>query len=175
MELEYCIKSADLEHILLLPVIERKAAAIFPLGRIPEEMANDTLLESDFLKGRENGCLWVALSGRVVVGFCLLKRVNEAAILAEVDVLPAHQRQGLGKSLVQEAQKYSDKHEIPLYLTTFDDLAWNAPFYRGLGFRALSAGQSPGFMRELIGQELRAGFKNRIIMVYRQNSGQTAG
>jgi len=109
----------------------------------------------------------VALIDKTVVGFALVKRAGGAALLAEVDVLPAHHGRGSEKGLVQKAIQYSQRHDVPLYLTTFADLSWNAPFYYRLGFRALSEDRAPAFMGEIIDEEVKSGFKNRIIMFHK--------
>ena len=51
-------------------------------------------------------------------------------------------------------------------LTTFRELPWNAPFYRGLGFRALDPAEYGPDLAELVAKEDAAGLsaRERVVM-----------
>lgn len=99
------------------------------------------------------GLLWVARDAAgAPVGFALVELLDEPH-LEEIDVDPAHGRRGLGRALLAVVLAWArGAGHAGITLTTFRDVAWNAPFYARLGFRALGPGEiRPGLaatMRE---------------------------
>ena len=59
---------------------------------------------------------------------------------------PSHQGRGVGRALIERAVVWAAERGMPaITLTTFIDVAWNAPLYRRLGFRVLAEGDiGPG-------------------------------
>ncbi|ONI69978.1 GNAT family N-acetyltransferase [Kribbella sp. ALI-6-A] len=85
------------------------------------------------------GRAWVAAdTDDQPVGFVLVKVVDGAAHIEQISVHPDHQRQGLGRALIDAVDAWAVDQGLPaLTLSTFRDVAWNAPYYAGLGFRPL--------------------------------------
>jgi GNAT superfamily N-acetyltransferase len=87
--------------------------------------------------------------------------------LEEINVHPDHGRRGIGRALVLEVARWArTAGATVLGLTTFRDVAWNAPFYRRLGFRELApAGLLPSH-REILDDERRRGLpmERRVLM-----------
>ncbi len=76
----------------------------------------------------------------VVAGFAILlpDPASGTLHLAELDVAPRFQRRGLARALVGRAmQRVAERGLAALTLTTFRNVAWNAPLYRRLGFEEL--------------------------------------
>jgi GNAT superfamily N-acetyltransferase len=85
------------------------------------------------------GRAWVAAGAAdQPVGYILVKILDGAAYIEQVTVHPDHQRQGLGRALIDTAARWASTQSLPaLTLSTFRDVAWNAPYYAGLGFEEL--------------------------------------
>jgi GNAT superfamily N-acetyltransferase len=96
------------------------------------------------------GRSWTALDNAdEPIGFVLVAVVDGNAHIEQVSVLPDHQGAGVGRALIDRACAWADESGRPaVTLTTFKDVAWNAPLYLHLGFRMLPETE--------IGPELRA-------------------
>ncbi|MEV6285059.1 GNAT family N-acetyltransferase [Kribbella sp. NPDC051770] len=82
------------------------------------------------------------------VGFVLAKLVDGAAHVEQISVHPTHQRQGHGRALMDAVDQFARDQQLPaLTLSTFRDVAWNAPYYARLGFRELGEDElTPGLL-----------------------------
>jgi GNAT superfamily N-acetyltransferase len=120
---------SDLE---LLPDIDSRAETLFRvaglnLPHVPFPV--DELHESEA----------VFVAGRPPVAFVQIDEVDGIAHVQELAVLPSHMRQGLGSSLLEAACDWAGKAGYPaITLTTYADVAWNAPFYAARGFVELT-------------------------------------
>ncbi len=131
----YRVVPASSEHVSLLPAIERSAAAVFG-DAVPAELLEHVTPEPIFLAAQQDGTLWVALgSDDLPIGFARVDVTGARVHLAELDVLPAHGRRGVGTALVRAVDDWAcSGHFSEITLTTYRDLPWNAPFYARLGF-----------------------------------------
>ena len=72
------------------------------------------------------------------VGFSLLKKVDYQLYIKQLSVRKEYTQQGFGTALmhksIDHAKKFGYAHII---LTTYEDLPFNEPFYKKLGFREL--------------------------------------
>jgi GNAT superfamily N-acetyltransferase len=93
--------------------------------------------------------------------------VDGAAHIEQVTVHPDHQRRGLGRALIETADRWASEQSLPaLTLSTFREVAWNAPYYAGLGFRMLAEDElTPGLL-ELRAEEAAIGLvpADRVFM-----------
>lgn len=156
-------RAEDLDH---LPVIEAAAAALFPNALISAEARAGTLAREQLQEALDQQRLWIAerISGEAV-GFALAAPAGDSAFLLEVDVHPHHQRQGLGRRLIQAVLDWAEERRFRrLMLTTFADLPWNAPFYQGLGFRILEDGELTPELATKLTEEKALGLKGRVAM-----------
>jgi GNAT superfamily N-acetyltransferase len=145
------------------------AAELFPPEDLSAEMRQDSHSVAFFAAALREGRLWVARSvaQRDVAGFAVVVRLERSVHLEEVDVHPAHQRRGLGRALVLHvAAEAWREGAAALTLTTFRHLPWNAPFYRGLGFRELSAAQLDPDLERILRAEAEEGLdpEKRVAM-----------
>jgi GNAT superfamily N-acetyltransferase len=147
--MNWSLRLARLEDAGAMPAIERAAAAAFA-----DEPAVDparTRSEADFARLIRKGHSLVAHVGEALAGFLVAERFSRELHIWEMDVAPAFQRRGIGAGLVRAAQIDARNSGIAaqidarnsgiaaLTLTTFRDLAWNAPFYARLGFEEVTA------------------------------------
>ncbi len=162
----YAIQAARPEHIPFLNDIELAAATIFPPGSIPAHILLERVPESALLEAMCDGRLWVALDADAnPVGYGLLQFVDAAALLAQLDVHPDHGRRGLGAALVRRiVETARSRGAHALYLTTFAQVPWNAPFYARLGFVALAQADQPRWVQEILAEEQGRGLENRTAM-----------
>ncbi len=78
---------------------------------------------------------FVLVVGRPCVGFAHVLQERDSAHLQQLAVDPAHGRRGLGTALVQACCEQARlRGHDELTLTTFRDIAFNAPWYARLGF-----------------------------------------
>ncbi|MDY0341186.1 MAG: GNAT family N-acetyltransferase [Coriobacteriia bacterium] len=157
----YRVVSALLEHVSVLPDIERGAAELFG-DAVPAELSEHVTPASVFLAAQQDGTLWVALGpDELPVGFVRVVVTDARVHLAELDVLPAHGRRGVGTALVGAVEDWArSKHYEEITLTTYRDLPWNAPFYAGLGYRVVPESEWDSETRRRFEDE--AGLKSEL-------------
>ena len=139
----YAIRTARPDEAGAIVEIEDAAAdlfAVFGLAQVADLPTGD---RSFYAACCAAGTVWLAVpAGRgAPVGFVAAAVRDHALWLAELAVLPAHGRRGLGGRLVRTAIDWAARHGLPaVELTTFRDLPFNAPFYARLGFQAFQPG-----------------------------------
>lgn len=75
------------------------------------------------------------VAGRPAVGFARIDEIDGNAHLEQLYVLPGNMRRGVGTSLVEAACTWAAEHGFSaITLSTFADVAWNAPFFAKRGF-----------------------------------------
>ena len=79
---------------------------------------------------------------------------------------------GLGAALVRAVcETARARGHRAVTLTTFRGVAWNAPFYERLGFRALREDELPPELSEIFDEEEAAGLAKRHRVVMRLDLG----
>ncbi|GAB3459340.1 GNAT family N-acetyltransferase [Streptomonospora sediminis] len=82
---------------------------------------------------------WVLVACEPVRAFAAVEVLDGAAHLAELAVHPDHGRRGVGTALVEAVCGLAGSEGFAaVTLTTFRDLAWNAPWYARRGFAELA-------------------------------------
>jgi GNAT superfamily N-acetyltransferase len=138
MSTDYSVRLARPEHVESLPHIEREAATRFG-DSLPESVLSHVAPLDCLEAAQRAGLLWVALEpAGAPVGFAVASICGRRVHLDELDVLPAHGRRGVGSALISAVEDYArDSGCDEMTLTTFRDVAWNAPFYARVGFEAI--------------------------------------
>ena len=143
------IRRPQPNEIKLLPQIENEADERYARAGLRQVLAMPPASLASLERARHDGRLWVAVSpsGRIV-GFALMKLPGGTAWLDQLSVLERWQGRGLGSALIDRAagQARALGHDT-LYLSTYLDVAWNAPFYARRGFTTVSRGQWPRAFR----------------------------
>jgi GNAT superfamily N-acetyltransferase len=154
----YVVGAAASEHLPSLPQIERSAASLFG-DAVPARLLETVTALAVFAAAQRDGLLWVAIGpGDRPVGVARIESDGRRAHLAELDVLPAHGRRGIGTSLVQQVEAWAlSNHIAELTLTTYREFPWNEPFYAGLGFVVVPESDLDGDLRLRFEQEAGAG------------------
>jgi GNAT superfamily N-acetyltransferase len=136
---DFAIRQATLSDVPALGAIETRAGERYR-GLVPDEIPADNVPESTLCTAASAGRLFVAeAADGTLVGFSLVVLLGDgSAHLEELDVLPEHGGRGIGTALVGAACGWAKAHgHGKLTLTTFRDVAFNAPYYLALGFRIL--------------------------------------
>lgn len=164
----YAIQSAKKDDIPLLYAIEEVAGTIFPLGAIPENVLAERVPRDVFMEAMQKGRLFVIVdSAQLPAGFAFWQEIAGCALLALIEVDPQQGRQGLGTALVSQIiRQVAQAGFQHLYLTTFSNFPWNAPFYQKVGFVILNDGEQPEFIKEILLDEQGRGLTNRVAMRY---------
>lgn len=83
---------------------------------------------------------FVLVAGDPPVGFVHVVLREGHAHLEQLSVLPASERRGVGRALVEAAcERLAVQGHGQLTLMTYADVPWNAPFYARLGFEEVPA------------------------------------
>jgi ribosomal protein S18 acetylase RimI-like enzyme len=99
------------------------------------------------------------------VGFAACEPFPDALHLWELAVRRDLQGQGVGRRLVAAVAKAARRRKLPaVTLTTFHDIAWNAPWYARLGFVELGAGTLGERLRQELADEDARGLTSRCAM-----------
>lgn len=163
--------SAELERVRK---IEREAFKLFAgwesaLGldeaHPPESSSIDTLRDAN-----ADGRLWVAADAEGhPVGFALVREIGLYAHVEEIDVLPAHGRQGLGAALVEAVCEWAHTRGFDaVTVSTFRDVPWNAPFYARRGFLWVPSEDLPSELLEVVELERRKGLRVDLRVIMRR-------
>jgi len=129
------LRAAELSDIEPVRAIERASASRF-LGTDRAWLADDDPTDAQTLAERvAEGGLLVACDGGVPVAFVMFRPAEGCGYIEQVDVLPSHERRGIGARLIEAvAEAARARGWSALTLSTFRDVPFNAPYYRRLGF-----------------------------------------
>lgn len=145
----YRIRSATPAEIETLREIERAAGECFRGIGMPE-VADDEPLPAQVLAGYQHaGRALVAVHDvHGVAAYLIHDTVDGSLHIEQVSVRPDHARRGLGRALIDGAERAEPWTEA-VTLTTFRDVPWNAPYYARCGFRILDETEWTPGLRDL--------------------------
>lgn len=115
--------------------------------------------QARFWRAFDDGIILVAdIPHANLAGFAAVLPVDEDAHVLQLSVRRANQGKGVGRRLMQHVEEWARREGYPgMTLTTFRDVAWNAPFYASLGFVEIAADDSRPGLKEEREQEVRRG------------------
>lgn len=140
-----------------LPNIERSADLLFandraPAARLPIFDTNE--LRAYIARGRS----LVVRIGPRIIGFVIAEPTGRELHIVQMAVHADFQRQGIGSGMIRALIVDSTNSGFDaLTLTTFADIAWNAPFYAGLGFVAVDDMEANPRLKALLDAESASG------------------
>lgn len=136
------IRLAGEDDAEALPDIEQSAGEAF---RTIPELAwladEDVSAERHRTLITQGPCLVAADDGDRPVGLLSATIEGDVLHIWELDVRLELQGMGIGRALLEKAVENARQRGVDaVTLTTFRDVAWNAPFYSKFGFRILESG-----------------------------------
>jgi GNAT superfamily N-acetyltransferase len=150
---------ARTEHFVALRAIELAAFETLRMAGAVSGQPSATSLD-DFARFSREGLLLAAFTPDAIpVGFVAGTFEDNWLHIAEIDVHPQWQRQGIGKMLMRallSAGRLSGR--IGATLTTDRVAAFNARFYASLGFHIVDSESRPPHLASHIASELANGF-----------------
>jgi GNAT superfamily N-acetyltransferase len=115
--------------------IEIAAGALFAeigMRDVAEDGAHETELLRSYVEG---GRAWVAEEAGDVCGYALADVLDGQGHLEQVTVHPDYGRRGIGSQIIDVVADWARAQGYrSLTLLTFDEVAWNGPYYGRLGF-----------------------------------------
>lgn len=169
----FTIEAATLEDVEACCLIECEAARAFRDVGLDAAYALPGVPRAAIRQAISDRMLWMARwrDPDMPVGFALARYVDGQMHLHELDVLPRFQQQGVGEALVLHLLGWAHQEGLSrVTLLTFQDVPWNAPFYRRLGFETLAETErGPQFIR-LVRHEHMIGLPDiapRVALMFR--------
>ncbi|MEX3010884.1 GNAT family N-acetyltransferase [Hoeflea sp. TYP-13] len=97
------------------------------------------------------------------VGFTAFDQLDGGIYIRELGVLPQHARRGLGSALLDAVlQRGRALHAGRCVLSTFRDVAFNAPFYRRYGFAELPMDEASAVLHRRFEAEVPEGTRPEL-------------
>ena len=154
------IRPARTEDAEALPQIEQSAGLAF---RAIAELA--WLADGDNVSAERHreliadGACWIATDDQDrPIGFLSAGIEGDTLHVWELDVRLDRQGSGIGRALLERTIADASRRGLAaMTLTTFRAVAWNAPFYRKLGFRVLEGAEIDERLASLLGDEAEHG------------------
>lgn len=130
------IRTPSPAELELLREIQLAAGAAFATIGMAEIANNDPTPVDDLLRLREAGLLWVDIDEQDrPIAFLAARRIDAGLHIDQVSVHPSKAGLRIGLGLINQVGALFG---LPLTLTTFAQVPWNAPYYERCGFRPLS-------------------------------------
>tara|TARA_B100000676_G_C18090343_1_gene859070 strand:- start:300 stop:833 length:534 start_codon:yes stop_codon:yes gene_type:complete len=136
------IRPARLSDLQACRVIEDDAGAIFQKVGMADVDEDPPRSLDELRQAHIHRHLWIAVDKfDTPIAFALTEDVDGNLHLAEISVVQAWQREGVGRRLIEHlVTEGRSRGYRALTLTTFRDVPWNGPYYSRLGFEEIAAG-----------------------------------
>lgn len=158
------IRPAEPADLVLLQQIEVGAGELFrEIGM--NDIADHAPPAIDELAAA--AAVLVAEVDGVVVGYARIELVDDHTHLEQLSVLPIHGGQGIGTRLIDAVCDWArERGEEAVTLTTFRQVAFNAPLYAKRGFEELPEHEWPSGIQALVAEETAHGLDptQRVVM-----------
>ncbi len=153
------IRCAAPSELQVLRGIERAAGEQFRAFGMVEIADDEPLPVEELAEFQADGRALVAVDpADRPVGYLLVRRVGTNAHIEQVSVHPSRARQGIGRRLLESAADWGRAEGLAgLTLTTFNEVPWNAPYYRRLGFHDVPDGVLGPGLKQVVAAEAAAG------------------
>jgi GNAT superfamily N-acetyltransferase len=133
------VRAATAADSAVLQEIEIAAGAQFATVGLADIAAHEPFSIAELEAYAAGGRSWVSTTADdAITGYAVADVLDGCGHLEQVSVRPDHQGHGVGRELVGAVIAWARGSGYPaVTLTTFTDVAWNAPLYAHLGFRTL--------------------------------------
>ena len=160
------IRPARLADIPRMQEIENDAGGLFEGWGLVDFDDLAVVHMSEHVDSIVAGLSFIAETNGRAAGFVMGVMYGDDAYLHELDVERASQKKGLGAALVWAfIDAARAKHADTVYLSTFRDPPWNAPFYARLGFREVARSNYLPWMTEIETQQAQfLDIRTRVFM-----------
>lgn len=159
------IRAARPSDYQALQEVERRAGVLFREIGMPE-IADDDPPSVDHLAS--GAALYVATDDAdEPVGYALVELVDGHAHLEQLSVVPEAGRQGIGTALIDAVVAWaSARGDAEVTLSTFRDVAFNAPLYAKRGFVEVTEADWTDDVRAFVAREEADGLDitTRVVM-----------
>ena len=156
----FSVRPARRADASAMPGLEQSAGELFrtlpDLAYIAEGANQDEGRYRDLVAG---GWCWVAedTEGKVCA-FLAAEAADDELHIHEIGVALDRQRLGIGRALIQAAVAAAPRGGFrAITLTTFGDVAWNAPIYERMGFRRVTPPDRGARLDAILRREIEAG------------------
>ncbi len=165
---DFLIRPGTPSDLSFLGAIEAAGDAQFPSGRFPGPPGSDNVPIHELEEGLEAGLLLVADWSGELVGFQFAEVIGQQLHLRLIVVLPQQQGRGVGRAFLEELFQQAVTMGLrEITLTTFEDIAWNAPLYQHFGFRVMQERELTSALKQELDNERAAGMTHRVAMCRR--------
>lgn len=131
-------RNGEPADIAAIQAIERASAVRF-LDIGMTEIANDDPTPQNVLQERIMSRRLLVASDAIPVAFAMFDVVDNHFYIEQIDVAPSHGGKRIGAMLIALIESRArDEGSHGLLLSTFRHVAWNAPYYRTLGFNDIA-------------------------------------
>lgn len=153
------IRVARPGDVEVMRLIEVAAGRAFLTVGMDQVAGDEPFPAEELLEYQQDGRAWVATdANEQVVAYLIALWVDGVVHIEQVSVHPGHARQGIGAALIEHVAGWARKcGSAALTLTTFADVAWNAPYYERLGFRRLADAELTPGLRAIRAEEAAHG------------------
>lgn len=164
----YQLRGFDHGDLEALWHIERRATGLLADQGYPQLVLSELSL-TEFETSLTGKGVWVAAGrGNDAIGYACAGQVDTLFWLHQMSVDPAHGNNGIGTALlaaVVDHAKWAFHNAIGL--TTFKDVAFNAPFYSKAGFLRVNRDSAAAWLQQQFDDECPHGVdpSTRTIMV----------
>jgi GNAT superfamily N-acetyltransferase len=161
------IRAARPDDYAELQDIERRAGELFREIGMPE-IADDDPPELDHLAS--GAAVYVAVDDTdAPVGYALVELVDGHAHLEQISVVPEHGGRGIGTELIDAVVDWARaRGDLEVTLTTFREVAFNAPLYAKRGFAVVDEADWTDGLRALVAAEAAHGLDTSARVVMRR-------
>lgn len=158
------VRAARGADVAAMPALEQSAGELFrDIPGLAHVADGDNLSEQRYRALVAGGWCRVAEDSRGdLCGFLCAERHGAELHICELGVRADRQRLGIGRHLMTVTIRAATRRRVEaVTLTTFSDLAWNAPFYERLGFRRLPRRNAGARLSAILRSEAEAGLPAR--------------
>lgn len=161
----FFVRTARWDDVGAFPALEQSAGETFrtvpDLAYIADSENRSALEYWELVAG---GWSRVAVDeNNDLCGFLCAEPFGVELHIWEIAIGLDYQRRGIGRRLIDlTIETARRRHMAAATLTTFADIAWNAPFYERIGFRRLPTEEAGARLRDILDREAAAGLpRNR--------------